>query len=154
MKTSLVKSWQEKIVLKASRSNRSVTRSNQIFSRQPLPVPSPSQDCDPEIPGPYEIIAKWLRTQVGNSCINTLARAYTQIYTNTRAGINGQAQSKPNAQICLPSRLGVLFLILLLLISVFPSFCCGACANAHPQSHPNPALYNANLDPHAGILSF
>ena len=151
MKTSLVKSWQEKIVLKASRSNRSVTRSNQIFSRQPLPVPSPSQA---EVSGPYEITAKWLRTQVGNSCINTLARAYTQIYTNMRAGINGQAQSKPNAQICLPSRLGVLFLILLLLISVFPSFCCGACANAHPQSHPNAASYNANLKLHADILSF
>ena len=150
MKTSLVKSWQEKIVLKASRSNRSVTRSNQIFSRQPLPVPSPSQA---EVSGPYEITAKWLRTQVGNSCINTLTRAYMQIYANTRAGIKRQVKSKPNAQICLPSRRGILFLMLLLM-SVFPDFCCGACANAHPQYHPNPASYNANLKLHADILSF
>ena len=153
MKNSLVGSWQEKPELKAGRSNRSVPRSNRIFSRQSLPVPSPSQDRDPEVSGPYEITAKWLRTQVGNSCINTLTRAYMQIYANTRAGIKRQVKSKPNAQICLPSRRGILFLMLLLM-SVFPNFCCGACANAHPQSHPNPALYNANLDPHAGILSF
>ena len=38
-----------------------------IFER---PLPTPSQDRNPDISGQYEIAEKWLRTQVGNPCIN------------------------------------------------------------------------------------
>ena len=37
-------------------------------------LPSPSQDREPEVSGPYEITEKWPRTQVANPCINTLPR--------------------------------------------------------------------------------
>ena len=57
-------------------------------------------------------------------------------------------------QFCLPSRLWILFFMLL--SSMLPNSCRGACANAHPQSrpHPNPASYNVNFDLHTIIISF
>ena len=55
---------------------------NQICER---PLLSPSQDRDPEVSGLYEITIKWLRTRVGNSCIDALAHRDTQIYRDSSA---------------------------------------------------------------------
>ena len=48
------------------------------------PLPSPSQDRDLEVSGLYEITVEWLRTQVGNPYIDTLAHGDTQIDTDTQ----------------------------------------------------------------------
>ena len=55
------------------------------------------------------------------------------------------------AQIGLPS--DILTLFLMLLISMSPNFCNGACANVYPQSRPhtNPAEYKY-LEPHTAII--
>ena len=53
-----------------------------IFER---PLSSPSQVRDPDVSGLYDITVKWLRTRVGNPCIDTLAHRDTQIDTDTHA---------------------------------------------------------------------
>ena len=50
-----------------------------------IPLPLPSQGRDPEVSGLHEIAVKWLRTRVGNPCIDTLVHSDTQIETHTHA---------------------------------------------------------------------
>ena len=60
------------VSLQSNRKNNK--RTKQICERLLL---SPSQDRDPELSGVYEITVKWLRTRVGNPCIDTAsARRY------------------------------------------------------------------------------
>ena len=46
-----------------------ITKTKQVCERLLL---SPLQDRDPEVSGLYEIAFKWLRTRVGNPCIDAL----------------------------------------------------------------------------------
>ena len=140
-----------------------------LFNMQKVerrPLPSPSQDRDPEVSRLYGITVKWLRTRVGNPCTDTLTHSDTQLDTDTHAEtIKAIPQ---HAQIRLPSRFWILFLMLL--VSTSPHSCSGgACANAHTQArlnsnpNPNPASYikidalslymSQKLSPHPSVLT-
>ena len=92
-----------------------------------IPLLSLSQDRDPEVSGLHEIAVKRLGTRVGNPCIDTLAHIDMQIETDMHA--DRLKQYAKHAQIRLPSRLWILFVMLLINMAPF-SCSAGACANA------------------------
>ena len=130
----------------------------------------------PEVTGQYGIISKWRRvsnpcsyayrqihtdkTQAHththtHSLFLSLSHTYTYTHkhtrTHTRTHARGNTEASKamhwHAQIGLPSRLWVLFVMLL--IGISPNSCVGACPNANSQSSPYaPLLPDINLDPH------
>ena len=103
-----------------------------ISDEKLLPLPSPSQDRDSEVSGPYEITEKWLHSQVGNQCIHR--HAHTDMHLEHRHALRQRdKQSKHTTieQFCLSSRLRILFF--LLLVSILPNTCSGACVTHVPN---------------------
>ena len=118
---------------RSGKNNARTKNAKQICER---PLLSQSEDRDREFSGLYKITVKWLRTRVGHPCIDTLVRRDTQIDTDTYADRQLKIIHQ-HAQIRLPSRLWILFLMLF--VSMSPNFCRGgAWANAHSLFRPNP----------------
>ena len=88
----------------------------------------PSQGRDSVVSGLCESTVKWLSTRVGNTCIQRLC---TYIDTGTHADTYTSRPIHHQTQIRLPSDL--LILIVMLVTSMSPNFCSGACTNEHPN---------------------